>query len=129
MRMLFVVLLWLLAAPVVSAQGSDESDNVFPQKMTANELLVACASSAMSATGRQRQRYCEGFLSGIEEGIRVLSLMPGQEANPSLCVPADVSARQIRSDFVKNSATMKLSKDKPAARFVIKVLEKSFPCR
>jgi len=129
MRTLFLVFLWLIAPPILSAEESVASDTIFPQKLTAGQLQVSCAASAMSATGRQRQRYCEGFLSGIEEGVRVLGLISRLETAPSLCVPADVSARKMRSAFVKTSALMKPSKDKPAAMFAMEVLEKSFPCR
>jgi hypothetical protein len=129
MRTLLLMLLWVLAAPVMSAEESGASDIVFPQKLTASQLLVSCASSSMSATGRLRQRYCEGFLSGLEEGVRVHSLIAKQEVAPSLCVPPDVSARQLRAAFVRNSAKMTLSKEKPAAMFAMKVLQSSFPCR
>ena len=129
MHVLIVVLLGLLAAPVFSAEKSDVPDAVFPQKLTASKLMVYCASSSMTATGRLRQRYCDGFISGIEEGVRVLTLTSRLEASPSLCVPANVSSQQIRSAFVKNSANMERSKDKPAAMFTIEVLERAFPCR
>lgn len=129
MRTQFLVLLCLIATPALSAEKSDAADTVFPQKLTAGELQVSCASSAMSPTGRQRQRYCDGFLSGIEEGVRVLGLISRVETAPSLCVPADVSSREMRSAFIKNSAAMRPAKDKPAALFAIEVLEKSYPCR
>ena len=129
MRTLFLVILCLIAAPILSAEESDASDTVFPQKLTAGELRLYCAASAMSATGLQRRRYCDGFLSGVEESVRVLGLISSREAPLSLCVPANVSARQLRAVFVKNSAAIKPPKDKPAAMFAIEVLEKSFPCR
>jgi len=129
MRTLLLMLLWVLAAPVISAEESDAPEPVFPQKLTASQLLVSCAASSMSATGRLRQKYCEGFLSGLEEGVRVHSLISKQEVAPSLCVPPDVSARQLRSAFVRNSANMTLSREKPAAMFAMKVLQHSFPCR
>lgn len=129
MRTLFLVLLCMIAIPIPAAEERVASDTIFPQKLTAGELQVFCAASVMSKTGRQRQRYCEGFLSGIEEGVRVLGLISKMETAPSLCMPADVSAWQMRSTFVKNSAAMKPAKNKPSAMFAIEVLEKSYPCR
>jgi len=129
MRTLFLLLLWVIATPIPAAEEKVAADTIFPQKLTAGELKVFCAASVMTNIGRQRQRYCDGFLSGIEEGVRVLGLNSKMEAAPSLCVPADVPAWQMRSTFVKNSAGMQPAKDKPAAMYAIEVLEKSYPCR
>lgn len=129
MRALILLLLWVISTPVPAAEMKADYDIVFPQKLTANELQVFCAASSMSNTGRQRQRYCEGFLSGIEEGVRVLGLIHRKEMTPSLCMPADISAREMRSAFVRNSVGMEPAKDKPSAMFAIEVLEKSYPCR
>ena len=129
MRTLFLVLFCVISTPIPAAEMKADSDIIFPQKLTAKELQVFCAASAMSNTGRQRQRYCEGFLSGIEESVRVLGRISGTETTLSLCMPADVSARQMRSAFVRNSVDMEPAKDKPSAMFAIEVLERSYPCR
>jgi len=129
MRLLLLVILCLSANAVLSAEQEVPTDVVFPQKLTAAELRVYCAASAISATGRQRQRYCDGFLSGMEEGIRVLGLISGNKGVATLCVPASVSAREMRAAFVKHSAALNPPTDKPAVRYAIEVLEKAYPCQ
>ena len=104
MRKLFLALFCLTATPIFAADQSEAADTVFPQKLTAGGLQVYCASSAMSTTGRSRQRYCEGFLSGIEEGARVLGLASKGKEQSVLCVPAETSARQMRAAVVISSS-------------------------
>ncbi|MEE4218993.1 MAG: Rap1a/Tai family immunity protein [Xanthomonadales bacterium] len=129
MRALFLLLLCVISTPIAAAEMEAVDDIVFPQKLTAKELQVFCAASGMSNTGRQRQRYCEGFLSGIEEAVRVLGLIRKTEMTSFLCMPADISAREMRSAFVRNSVAMEPAKDKPSAMYAIEVLGKSYPCR
>lgn len=128
-RTMLLVLFCMISTSTLAAEMKAAPDIVFPQKLTAEELQMFCAASGMSSTGRQRQRYCEGFLSGIEEGVRVLGLISGTETTPALCMPADVSGRQMRIAFVRNSVSMDPAKDKPSALYAIEVLEKSYPCR
>ena len=37
-------------------------------------MLMACASSGLSRIGRERRRYCAGFVSGVEEAVRLLRM-------------------------------------------------------
>ena len=55
-----------LLAPAAAAGESQppDADVVFPQRLSARELLYACNSSALTQMGRERRRYCAGFISG-----------------------------------------------------------------
>ena len=59
--------------PLVAA-GEPQPETMepqFPQQQTAGDLLKACASSRLSNAGRERRRYCAGFVSGVEEANRL----------------------------------------------------------
>ena len=87
----FVVLLSSVLATVpAAAQETEEMEPQFPQQQSARDLLVACASSRLTGTGRERRRYCSGFVSGVEEAERVLH--PGGQVARTFCTPPDVSA-------------------------------------
>ena len=120
----FMTLLW----PASSSASTNDAQPLFPQQMSAKELLVLCASSSLTAKGRVRRRYCDGFVSGIEEGLRVYSLQfPSQMPN-ILCVPAGTSSRAMSESFVKYASRRDVALDRPAAAVVIAALETSFAC-
>ena len=101
---------------------------MFPQQMSANELLVLCASSSLTAKGRLRRRYCDGFVSGIEEGLRVYSLQFPSQMSNTVCVPEGTSSRAMSEAFVKYASKKGVALDQPAAAVVIDALGKSFAC-
>jgi hypothetical protein len=64
-------MLCLLAPAAVPGESQPlDADVVFPQRLSARELLQACNSSALSQVGRERRRYCAGFISGAEGAAR-----------------------------------------------------------
>ena len=120
----FTTLLWAVA----SSASTQDAQPLFPQQMSANELLVLCASSSLTAKGRLRRRYCDGFVSGIEEGLRVYSLQFPSQMSNTVCVPEGTSSRAISEAFVKYASKKGVALDQPPAAVVIDALGKSFAC-
>lgn len=118
---------WLVAAAPVLAQEAEQMDPQFPQQQTARDLLIACASSRLSSLGRERRRYCAGFVSGVEEAERVLH--PGETVERTFCTPPDVSASALAAAFVRYGAEHDEELDLPAARVVLRALEHAYPCQ
>ena len=85
-----------------AAQSAEEMETQFPQQQSARDLLFMCASSRLSNIGRERRRYCAGFVSGVEEAERVLH--PGQEQARRFCTPPDVSASALSTAFIRYGA-------------------------
>ena len=68
----FLASLFLLASAGNIAAQEEGMEPQFPQQQSAGDLLRACASSRLTSTGRERRRYCAGFVSGVEEAVRML---------------------------------------------------------
>ena len=89
-------LLLLFYTPGALAEEPTPGDEpVFPQRLSARDLLYACNASALTGVGRERRRYCAGFISGVEEAARLLRAGSGQGAYQRSCMPADVSSRRL----------------------------------
>ena len=69
-----------LAAPAGAQEPGDESDIYSPHQLGGRELPTACALSSLTATGRLRQRYGRGFVSGAEEVVRLQRLSDSTRA-------------------------------------------------
>lgn len=121
-----VALPLLLAATPTMAQEAEPMEPQFPQQQSARDLLLTCASSRLTGTGRERRRYCAGFVSGVEEAERVLH--PGGEVARSFCTPPDVSASDLATAFVRYGAEHDDELDRPAAQVVLRALQRSYPC-
>jgi hypothetical protein len=117
-------LFMVVALPLLAQEPTVETDIYFPQRMTAKELLLACSSSTLTSTGRQRQRYCYGFVSGVEESLRLV----GRETGRRLCVPAQKSSRELAGAYIRYAARKNIDLGKPAAMVVVEALEAAFPC-
>ncbi len=104
----------------------EEMEPQFPQQQSAGDLLRACASSRLTSTGRERRRYCAGFVSGVEEAVRLLG--PADKAGILFCTPPDVTASALAEAFVKYGATHKGELNDPAAAVVQHALASAFPC-
>ncbi|WP_426415678.1 Rap1a/Tai family immunity protein [Aestuariirhabdus sp. LZHN29] len=102
-----------------------ESETFFPQQMDAGQLLMQCSSSSMTPSGRKRQRYCDGFVSGVEETLR---LADQRHNKTTLCVKAGVKARELSKAYVSYANSHKTDLEKPAAAVVMDALNASFPC-
>lgn len=119
--------LFLLASAGNIAAQEEEMEPQFPQQQSAGDLLRACASSRLTSTGRERRRYCAGFVSGVEEAIRLLG--QGGQSGPRICTPPDVTASALAEAFVKYGASHKGELSDPAAAVVQHALASAYPCR
>lgn len=118
--------LFLLFSTANLVAQEEEMEPQFPQQQSAGDLLRACASSRLTSTGRERRRYCAGFVSGVEEAIRLLG--PSGQSGPRICTPPDVTASALAEAFVKYGATHKGELDDPAAAVVQHALASAYPC-
>jgi hypothetical protein len=117
----------LLAFPLL-ASASEISEDFFPQQMSANDLMRTCAASSLTAKGRVRRRYCDGFVSGVEEGMRLFQLRHSINSVPAVCVPPGTTSRTLTGAFIKYASGKGVDLDQPAAAVVIESLENAFAC-
>lgn len=128
-RAALAAVLALAAAPAPAHEVPEAAavEPEFPQQQSAGDLLRACASSRLTASGRERRRYCAGFVSGVEESVRLLGL--GKAAGLRLCMPVDVTAAQLADAFVRYGAAHDDRLDEPAAGVALYALSEAYPCR
>ena len=124
---LAMIVILACAGPVTAQQGTEEEmEPQFPQQQSADDMLKACASSRLTRTGRERKRYCAGFVSGVEEAMRLLRL--DDKTQRPFCTPENVTASALADAFVKYGAGHKGELQAPAARVVMHALESAYPC-
>lgn len=116
----------LLACAVSAQDQAGDNLNYFPQQLSARDLLVHCASSSLTDRGRERQRYCAGFVSGVEEATRLLGTSAGPPVR--LCIPDRATARQFREAFVRHAGRRGADLERPAALVVVEALREAYPC-
>jgi hypothetical protein len=116
--------LFLLASASNIAAQEEGVEPQFPQQQSAGDLLRACASSRLTSTGRERRRYCAGFVSGVEEAVRIL----GSGEQKGICTPPDVTASALAEAFVNYGATHEGELRDPAAAIVLHALATGYPC-
>jgi len=121
------LLLFGLPMFATAQEPAIDEETRFPQQLSAAELQHACAASALSDVGRQRRRFCTGFISGVEEGVRILQLQHRME--PSICMPHRVSSRVLNEVFVKYTAQRQQSLKRPAAEVVLEAFALEYPCQ
>ncbi len=125
-----VLCIGLLTAINVSAQESPgKSEDYFPQQLSAKDLLYACASSALTSRGRERRRYCSGFISGVEEALRLLAQQSTSAEIEKPCLTKGMTARQYTDIYAKYAHQKSIDLDRPAALVVIEALQAAFPCK
>ncbi|MCL6414402.1 hypothetical protein MIB92_01950 [Aestuariirhabdus sp. Z084] len=115
--------LLVLALPAFAQEADSEA--FFPQQMNARQLLLQCSSSSMTASGRERQRYCDGFISGIEESLRLAAPL---HAKQLICAPEGVRAKQLSRAFISFANSHQADLVKPAAAVVVDALSSTYPC-
>ena len=120
----YIVLTFVLANFSFASEKAEE-ENFFPQEMTAKDLMMACASSKMTSTGRQRKKYCSGFISGVEETARIQG---GLEINPKICLPEGKTSSQYTDIYIRYASRNTTNLSKPAALVVIEAFQDAFPC-
>jgi hypothetical protein len=108
--------------------GSDTENMVpeFPQQQSVRDLLKACASSSLSNLGRARRNYCAGFVSGVEEAVRLKSQLLG--ADSRICPSSRITSQQLADAYIKYANANPDQLDKPAVEVVFEALKQSFPC-
>lgn len=106
----------------------DTTQPIFPQQLTAHDLLTYCASSSLTELGRQRQRYCWGFISGVEETIRLTPHASGQPVALKICVPKGVSSRNLAKAYIQYAGRRDTNLARPAAQIAIEALSNAYSC-
>ena len=129
--MRFVILsaatLLMTLAPLVGAHTEEDAmEPQFPQKQNAGDLLRVCVASRLTKTGRVRSRYCAGFVSGVEEAVRLLQRHGKIERR--VCTPPDISAAALADVYVKYGTSHKGELPDPAAEVVLHALVDAYPC-
>ena len=106
----------------------EEPKKYFPQQLSARDLLTACVSSSLTSGGRMQQRYCLGFVSGVEEAVRLLQLVDSNIAHLPLCIPAGTTARALANVFIRHASRPGKDLEQPSASVVLDSLAKHFSC-
>lgn len=115
-----------------SALANDEANTsqpIFPQQLTARDLMTHCASSSLTELGRTRQRYCWGFISGVEETVRLPQTAASQPGAKKICVPKGVSSRNLAKVYTKYAGRKESDLERPAAQVVVAALANAYPCK
>jgi hypothetical protein len=116
----------VLAASLARGGQPDEGGNYFPQKLTAQDLLYACAASSLTSQGRERQRYCRGFISGVEETIRYYGT--GEQPVAAFCFPPGMSAQKYGDVFIRYASRKGTDTGRPAVVVVQEAFMDAFSC-
>ena len=117
-----------LGATAVAEAGVDDAQIFFPQQLTAQQLLTHCASSSMTDRGRQQQRYCSGFISGVEEALRLSVSGSTATVAVRICIPDQEPARSMADAYIRYAGRRTTELTKPAALVVVEALETYYPC-
>jgi hypothetical protein len=127
-RVVLALVLVLVAAPVGAYEDLEATaiEPQFPQQQSAGDLLRTCASSRLTASGRERRRYCAGFVSGVEEAVRLLGM--GRAKDMRLGTPDDVTAATLADAFMRYGASHDNQLAEPAAGVVLYALAEAYPC-
>lgn len=128
MRSAFVAMCSTLLLPLPGTASIGDSEAVFPQQMDARKLMIFCASSTLTAKGRTQRRYCDGFVSGIEEGMRLYKFTYPAGSDVAVCVPSGASSRTLSQAFVRHATSKGVDLEQPAAAIVLEALHKEFAC-
>jgi hypothetical protein len=86
------------------------------------------ASSSLTRSGRERKSYCQGFISGIEEGIGLLETQGSLQTKASFCVPPETTSKELSDVFTGFASRRGADLDRPAAWLVMEALKHRFPC-
>jgi hypothetical protein len=125
MIMALMTALFFTAVAGAEEQVIDD-ETYFPQQMTTQQLLNACASSSMTNRGRKSLKFCEGFISGVEETLRLQSIKQPSNDSKLLCVHKGKSTRNFADIYIDYASKIK-SLDAPAASFVMKTQQAAYP--
>ena len=126
---LFLFAVLFGSAPGFAQEPVTDAAPYFPQQLTAKDLLFTCAASLLTDLGRERRNYCAGFVSGVEETMRLREQQLSPDEGSSICVPSGTTARNLADIFVRYASQSKADLTQPAAALVITALQEAFPCR
>ncbi|MBF0265748.1 MAG: hypothetical protein HQL46_10785 [Gammaproteobacteria bacterium] len=124
-----IFMLFIVSVNINANENETENDKIFPQQLTAQELLYYCASSKLTPTGREKRKYCYGFVSGVEETERYLKGQSTHSKKPLICLPKEKTAYEYARDFKQYANRMKGELNQPAALIVMKALEEKYQCK
>jgi len=127
MRTLLLLLSMWTATGLAAPEREADALEYFPQQLTASRLLFYCAGSALTNSGRERVKTCAGFISGVEEGVRLLEARAQLTEPSGICVPKGTSSSRFAEAY-RRYAVKRTSEDEPAASVVLEVLRKAYPC-
>ena len=82
----------------------------------------------MSGSGRRQQSYCSGFVSGVEESVRLLDTDAVAGDKKMVCVPKEKSAGHLRDVYIRHAAKKTTDLKRPAAMVVLEALRSVYPC-
>ncbi len=125
---------WLFLASLIFAlqanaeTDSSDTDNYFPQQLSAKDLLIACSSSSLTNLGRERQKYCYGFISGVEEAVRLLE-KESPKVIHKICTSPGLTSRDLAKTYIRYAAKKDAHLTKPAALVVVESLAFGYPCK
>ncbi len=126
-----VVLLLALfgSVPAVQAVSEGQPEELLPMYLSAGELLNNCAASSLTSLGRERRRFCAGFVSGVEESMRLAQMRGGDAGADRICPSPKVSARQLAESYVRYANQNRSELTRPAADLVAEALRHTYSCR
>ena len=122
------ILLFLVCEPAVGKSDTDSTQAIFPQQLTAHDLLTYCASSSLTDLGRKRQRYCWGFISGVEETVRLPLHTSRQPFALNICVAKGESSRNLAKAYIQYAGRRDTNLARPAVQVVVEALSNAYPC-
>lgn len=128
MRIIVLFLMATMAFSLNAVESDHKEAPYFPQRLEASELLRYCASSSLTDLGRKRQRYCQGFISGVEEGVRLYEKQLGTIPFHRFCVQTGTTSRQLARAYIKYVSRNQSDLTRPAAAVVVEALISEFPC-
>lgn len=128
MRLIVFFLLTTMAFSLNAMEPDEKEDSYFPQRLLANELLVACTSSSLTGLGRSKQRFCQGFISGVEEGVRLYVHQSEAIASSGFCVPSKTTSKQLANAYIRYASRNQPDLNRPASLVVVEALKNEFPC-
>lgn len=121
-------LFFLVCESAIGKNDTDTTQPIFPQQLTARDMLTYCASSSLTHLGRKRQRYCWGFISGVEETIRLPLYSSSQPVASKICVPKVESSRNLVKAYIQYANRRDANLARPAAQVVVEALTSAYPC-
>ena len=129
MKSPMLLMFGLLITVGARAQESTlDGEPYYPQRLTAKDLLHACASSSLSNLGRRRQQFCAGFISGVEETVRLQQQQNLPTSGTGYCFPQGMTARRFASVYKGYALKKDIDLDRPAVQVVIEALADRFGC-